>query len=286
MSLTKSPEQRFFDQSFEGRTEELSLFIQASKSTLYFAYFHSGNKQFVGLEEREFSNQYNWHQLSEELLRISKEEGLDAKFKSVSFALIDPLYTLVPSALYEAAKIDSYLELNHSMGEQSGLSCYGYEVTALSTYIVYALPDILKHSLEGIFPKIDFTHHTAPLLEAFALNSKKGNELELHVSRDSFDIIYSKDGKLQLLNTFAYHTAEDFIYYLLYVMEQLEVDRNHIELRISGEIEERSALFETLYKYIRHPQLIYRNDAVNYSQSLNQIPLHKYRNLFNQYLCA
>lgn len=286
MSVIKSPKERFFDQSYSTKLGDLSLFIEASSSRLLFAYFDSSQKKFIGLEERIFNSELNWHQLSEELIQILKSDSYKADFKSVSLSVVNSAYTLVPSSLYKESKLSSYLSLNHPIQDQSGLAYKAYEVTALNTYVVYAYPEILKKAVDGLYNHVAVSHYTAPLLESFALNSSKKEELQLEIHQNCFDILYSVNGKLQFLNSFVYHTVEDFIYYLLYVMEQLEIDRNHIELNISGDIEEHSALYNTLFKYIRHPQLIGRSNSVQYSQPLNLIPVHKYRNLFNQYLCA
>lgn len=286
MPPIKSPEKRFFDESYKQKTAELQLLIQASKTHLLLAYFDISSKQMVGMEERYLSENNNWHQVSEELKSIFSEEGFKGEFKSVSFSLIDSHYTLVPSALFDANKLDSYLNFNHKEEDLEASELRHEEVNALSSQIVYAFPEILKSFLEKRFEYIQIHHYTAPLLEAFSLSRTKEDTLHVHVQLDRFDVIYYADQKLQLLNSFPYQTVEDFIYYLLYLMEQLKIDRNHIELKLYGEFEERSALFDILIEYVRHPIIINRTKAIQYSQPLNQIPLHKYYNLFNQYLCG
>lgn len=286
MLTTKSPLKRFFDQSYNRKSQQLSLFIQASREQAYFAFFDSLQKTFVGFEEWSFDSKSNWHQLSEELAAILGQEEYRQGFGSSSFSLISPIYTLVPSPLFNENELLSYLSLNHSLDELSGFSYHSYEVPTLDTHIVYALPDVLKHRLEGQLKNVSFLHYTAPLLEEFSLQKSNGNELHLNINSECFDILFSKDGKLQLLNSFTYHNVEDFIYYLLYVMEQLEINRDHIELKVFGEIEEHSALYDIIFKYIRHPQLLSRTKAVNYSQPLSVIPPHQYRNVFSQYLCG
>lgn len=285
MSLTKSLELRFFDQSYQEKVGDLELFIQASAGQISFAYFDPYQKQFVGLEDKLFDSTKNWHQLSEELLKIFEQSDHRSDFKAVSFALVDKNYTLVPSSLFDESKVNSYLNLNFTSESENSL-LRSYSVNSLGIQLVYALPEILKKSLEKRFKRIDFLPYTAPLLESFSLSKSIQQEVQLNIRRDTFDILVSSEGKLQFLNSFAYNTVEDFIYYLLYVFEQLELNRDHISLKLSGDIDEKSSLYETLFKYIRHPELTFRPKEVKYSQSLNNLPLHQFRNLFNQYLCA
>jgi|GEM_PF-1233117 len=285
MLVVKSPKQRFFDQSYTGRTDQLSLFIQASQEEIICSYFDSSKNQFIGLDVWNLESKSNWHQIGEAIQSILGSEEFRKGFKSCSFALIDRRYTLVPTSLFENDKIQSYLELNHDLGLEDGLGYYSYEVSSLNTKIVYAFPDVLKKILESNINGIKILHYTAPLLESFALNNSKGEELFLHIQQEQFDILYSKDGQLQFFNSFSYTNSEDLLYFLLYVIEQLKIDRNHIELKVSGSIDENTAMFDSLLKYIRHPQLVNRSAAVSYSQPLQLLAAHQYYNLFNQYLC-
>ena len=285
MSTIKSLDLRFFDKAYNERIGSLDLFIQASKNCFYFAYFDAEHKQFVGLEERPLETDLNWHQLSEQLSELLKAD-FSKKFRKVTFALIDPTYSLIPTSLFNELEAINYLKLNHQLEDIASLNVKSYEVTAIGTQIVYAIPSLIERALKEHFSTVGLIHYTAPLLESFALDPQKEDELHLNVQKDSFDVLYSKNGKLQLLNTFNYQTAEDFVYYLLYVMEQLSIDRNRIELLVYGEIESTSTLYETLFKYIRHPQLSERTNKVKYSNVLQAIQLHRYKNLFNQYLCA
>ncbi|MBT8289287.1 MAG: DUF3822 family protein, partial [Muriicola sp.] len=55
-----------------------------------------------------------------------------------------------------------------------------------------------------------------------------------------------------LFNNFTYKTPEDFLYYLMFSLEQLEFDTNEIKLRLFGAIEEGDAVFELCQEYIQN----------------------------------
>jgi len=59
-------------------------------------------------------------------------------------------------------------------------------------------------------------------------------------------------GQLKLFNSFNYTTPEDFIYYILYACQHLQLDPETLQLHLLGEIVKDSALFEYTYKYIRN----------------------------------
>jgi Protein of unknown function (DUF3822) len=62
--------------------------------------------------------------------------------------------------------------------------------------------------------------------------------------------------KLLLFNSFDYQTKEDFIYYILFTAEQLQLNPETFKLQLLGEISEESDLFKIAFKYIRNVSLM------------------------------
>ena len=75
------------------------------------------------------------------------------------------------------------------------------------------------------------------------------------------------------------------MYYLLYVIEQLEIDREQVPLQLMGKIEKDSPLFEMVFKYVRMVSIAELDQSIKNSQVLSQIKMTHFYNLFNQYLC-
>lgn len=277
---------RFFDESYQNRNQELQLFVQANQEFIALAYFDASERKFAGIEEYALDACNNWHQLTEILDELFSAPHFKDNFQDVSFSLVSKLYTPVPSALFDPEQKQEYLELNHSELE-SNVFFKSEEVSALNLQLIYASPSILEKYLDKRFSKYSLHHHMIPFLEDFALGKKADDEeLRLHIQKDHFDILYFSESKVQYLNSFHYQTVEDFIYYLLYVMEQLKIDRDKTPLKLFGEFELKSNLYDTIFKYVRHPQIIDRSKSVNYSKPLDQVKSHQYLNLFNQYLCG
>ena len=56
------------------------------------------------------------------------------------------------------------------------------------------------------------------------------------------DVLVIKNKELQLYNTFIYKSAEDFIYFALFVCEQLDLDPDQLDCCFFGEIEKTHTL--------------------------------------------
>ena len=59
-----------------------------------------------------------------------------------------------------------------------------------------------------------------------------------------------------LYNSFEYSSKEDFIYYILFAAEQLELNPEKFELQLLGHISKDDPLFKIAYKYIRNVSLL------------------------------
>ncbi|MGB7395812.1 MAG: DUF3822 family protein [Pricia sp.] len=78
----------------------------------------------------------------------------------------------------------------------------------------------------------------------------------LHIFERQMDIAIFAQRKLLLFNCFEFVTKEDFLYYLLFTLEQLQLDPNTVTVKLFGDIEEDDDLFELCYRYIRNVTII------------------------------
>ncbi|MEZ4782000.1 MAG: DUF3822 family protein [Flavobacteriaceae bacterium] len=83
-------------------------------------------------------------------------------------------------------------------------------------------------------------------------NNKDETTMYVNVTEQHFEIIVLKGNNLILYNTFEYSTKEDFIYYILFTAEQLELDPEAFPLVLIGNISENDNFYNIAYTYIRH----------------------------------
>ena len=95
---------------------------------------------------------------------------------------------------------------------------------------------------------------------------EKGNhttKVYAHVGACRFEIIALDNGNLKLYNTFEYNNSEDFIYYLLFTLEQLDYNPEIVDVVLFGNIaSEESELYKIAYKYIRNITLQERKNSI------------------------
>jgi hypothetical protein len=94
-----------------------------------------------------------------------------------------------------------------------------------------------------------------------------------------------QDKSLRFYNSFNYQNEEDLIYFLLYSLEQLQLDHKENELMIYGTIEPNSSASDLLSRYFKK---IHFNTAAEHRSITEAIgvPPHFYFSLLKQHLCA
>jgi hypothetical protein len=65
-----------------------------------------------------------------------------------------------------------------------------------------------------------------------------------------------KNQELLLFNSFSYSTPQDFIYYLLFTCEQLQLNPETIAVQILGNCSVEDANYKMAYQYIRNCSLL------------------------------
>jgi hypothetical protein len=113
------------------------------------------------------------------------------------------------------------------------------------------------------FGEFEYQHHSTVLIQKL-LNIKGGSEKKMYVnvSKTTLDITIIENNKLLLFNTFSYNTEEDFIYYILFVAEQLNLDVNEFPLYFTGKISSNTTIYKITYKYIKNVYFLESNNAI------------------------
>ena len=150
---------------------------------------------------------------------------------------------------------------------------------------IFALHLSIKSKLDYQFQNISYHHASSALIDTLVLQNKNqtSRKLFVHVQQTHFEAIVIDGKNLLFYNTFNYHTAEDFVYYLLFVCEQLHLNPETIDVVLLGEIERNSTIYSLTQKYIRKLKFGERNDGAQYSYQLQALPTHYYFTLFNNY---
>ena len=117
---------------------------------------------------------------------------------------------------------------------------------------------IINNYIFETFGEFVYKHSSSILIESVLNNPEPSEEpiVYINVNKNTLEILVVKDNKLQLFNVFEFYSKEDFIYYVLFVFEQLKLDVETTFVQLSGNIVIGDELFVMLYIYIRHVRFV------------------------------
>ena len=194
---------------------------------------------------------------------FNTEEWLNNSFDTIQVIHVNELATLVPKPLFNQDAIADYLKLNSKILKTDFITFDSISVNeTVNVYVPYV--NVNNYIYER-FGEFTYKHYSTILVEEILVQEKNAseNKMYIHVNATHFEIIALKEGALALYNTFEYQTAEDFIYYVLFTVEQLEFNPEIIETVLLGSIIKDDILYNILYKYVRHISFGSRKDNIS-----------------------
>ena len=282
------PHISFYDKSFvESKTSDYYLFIQLGKYHLEFTVFNPEIKKFIVLDSFAFSDISSDEQLADVFdFVFESKQWLKGNFQKVLFLMDHQYSTLIPPALFIEEKASAYLQYNHPINE-ADLIRFNMLKNA-NVVDVFSIPGILYSIVKNFWPNLKFLHCSSVIIECLSINFKNkidNNSLFLNIRDEGFDLVYFKNKKLHFYNLFKYNSKEDFMYFLLSALEELQLNPEEVALNISGNIDKSHIIYEMIYRYIRKVKFIERNDNYRYSYLLDGLMGHKQYTLFNALQC-
>lgn len=268
--------------------EKSHLSIQVTLDGFTYCVFDKDLVDVVLLTKYQFTNRAQTpEQLLDAVKEVYKTEPvLSNKFDSVNVSHKNNLSTIVPQEIYDEENGKDFLKYTVKVLESDAIAIDALQEN--ETNNVYIPFDNINHFLTEKYGKFDFLHSSSILVNSLLKYYKEesGKLFFINVARHSFEIVFIEDNKLQFHNSFLYYTKEDFLYYILFTMEQLFLDPETQKITFLGAIDKQSPLFDITYKYVRYINFL---KVTNFSLSeefyeMNpHVEKHHFFELLNQF---
>lgn len=275
----------FIDEAFDvNKTSNCQLIIQIGMDGVQLAVNDKINNKYIAFEKYAFQNVFSFKIVPELLDILFKNSKLVPHiYKTVACVLVNDRSTLIPNPLFENDKKEMYLNFNASLDKDDLVLVD--DLKSLDAKNIFVVPSALKSKLESMYNNVSFHHFSSALIENLLVQNKNQStkKVYVHVQASHFEVVLIEGKKLIFYNTFHHHSAEDFMYYLLFACEQLQLNPENMEVVLLGEVERNSALYNVAQKYIRNLKFGERAVDVDYSYQLQTLPKYSYFTLFSNY---
>jgi len=193
-------------------------------------------------------------------------------------------YTFIPDSLFlEADRQDygKYLNLDDSA------ELLVNSISSAGIKNVVTIDSNFKTSLQGIFQKPKIYNQAVPFLEGVqkVLHREEEVVFFIDIQPKHFQIALFKDFKLEFYNTFEYENADEFNYFLLSVIQSLEIILEVTPIVLSGKIVESDDVYKRIEKYFQNIRFIDSQQLVQYSGKFEEVLPHTFSTLFSLDLC-
>ena len=207
---------------------------------------------------------------------FEKHPELSQPFDEVIVIHSNTLATLVPEPLFDIDYLGSYLQYNTKVFDTDFFAFDTLDNYQINTvYIPYIN---INNFLIDRFGSFEYKHSSSILVTKMLDMSKNKDEKKMiaHLGSNHFELMVVQNQKLLFFNAFEYNTPEDFIYYILFTAEQLDLNPEYVVLELLGTISKDSDLFKIAYKFIRNVQLL----AVKNAQKNDSLTEQQWRQHF------
>jgi hypothetical protein len=263
--------------------ENKQLSIQFSLGGFSFSIFDLDLLEFVVFYKYKFDKKT----VNADLLLRSiktlfiKEELLRLKFSKVNIVHVNNISAFVPKAIFKKSDIANYIKFNNKIFDSDFFAHDAIQnQDMMSVYVPYVN---INNFFIDQFGTFNYRHYSSILVENLLSNYTKNEDLVffVNVANSHFEIIVSQHKKLLFYNTFKYKTKEDFIYYILFTVQQLDLNVEEVKLKFLGEIKNTNKLYYIAYKYIRHVSFLDIASKYNFYLYINMIEQRENFTLFH-----
>ncbi|WP_266205430.1 DUF3822 family protein [Pontibacter kalidii] len=282
---------RIQDEAFSlEQAGQCNLYIALSQKAIRLAVANAERNKFVVLEDYELITVFSPVQVAEQLRLIGQENELlqEQNWNLVRVSVSNPHFTLVPETLYDPAYQQEYLKL-HSDFNPAQDKVLSYRHSGLEAMNIFAMDGALYQALKALYPErpTQVVHLTSTLIRSMLHQTPRTNLRSMYafIERNYVTLLVIGPGGLEFCNIFHYVSPEDFIYYIIFIMQEQKMNPEQETITVWGDITHDSSLFHILQKYIRQIRLGKKPADTEYSYKFHDMFEHRYFELYSLHLC-
>jgi hypothetical protein len=212
---------------------------------------------------------------------FEQNADLQACFSTVKIAFQNPYITLIPNLIYKEEDASTYLEKSFRIPKQHYLLTDN--LPTFQCQNIYLAPTETYNYLIDKFDNVNYSHIVSSLLLKWQQKAVQlqHNSVFINITVSSFQIAVFNREKLLLWNTFEFETTKDFLYFVLLVFKQVNLNVETATVYLSGETLKDSEIHNLLYSYIRNIKFSKRTSTYEFASKFDLQPNHANFDLFS-----
>ncbi|MBF9254296.1 DUF3822 family protein [Pontibacter sp. 172403-2] len=279
------------DEAFDlQQAPEYQLYLSLAQQSVRMAVIDAARNKFILLEDYELLTVLTPAQMAGQLRLLAAESPLLQlqSWQEIRVCISNQHFTLLPETLYDPAHQSDYLRLHSNLNPEQEV-VLSYRHPGLEAINIFSVDAAVYQALQGIFQEqpLHLVHLTSTLIRSILHQAERHAPRSMYafVESNYLTLLVAGPNGLEFCNIFRYHNPEDFIYYIVFVMQEQKLNPEQETITVWGDIMHDSQLFHILMRYVRHVKLGRRPTDVSYSYKFHDLFEHRYFDLYSLHLC-
>ncbi|MFT2010856.1 DUF3822 family protein [Pontibacter sp. 13R65] len=282
---------KILDEAFAlSQAPDSNLYLALSQKSVRLGVVDLKRNKFVVLEDYELLTVTTPEQVAAQLRLIARSSSiLNYKgWRSLRVMISNLNFTLVPETLFEPEHQADYLRLHSELHPEQD-QVLAYRHADLEAVNIFSIPAVIREVVEEIAQRrpVQYLHQASALIRCLLHQTgrSRARRLYLFVEQQYVTILVISQSGLEFCNIFQYQSPEDFIYFVIFVMQEQKLNPEEETITVLGDITHDSTLFSILQKYVRHVRFGKKPADVAYSYKFDDLFEHRYFELYSVHLC-
>lgn len=212
-----------------------------------------------------------------------KDSLLSLPYPAIHIAFVHSHYTIIPNKLYQAANKASYLTPIKATATIPELYLVN-ELPTIAAKLIFSLPQAAIEFFESKYAtNTKYYNSFTPLINDIAkkMQALSGKHIWINIHPNLLQIILFDGPDLIFSNQFSFETEKDFIYYALLAYSQFKLNPEETPIHISGQLIKESAIYNSLYRYIRNISFVQIDVSYQLNTPLTENPSYFFFDLLS-----
>jgi len=234
--------------------------------------------QFELLREYKLTEYEHFNDFHSKVLEM--DEYLGRGFKSVKISISNKRLVLVPDNVFQREQSVHYLENSAPIWSTDEVKVdflvkqeirlvYAFRTSVLELYKQHFPNCTIQNALSSYIDHID--HVVA--------NMDPGHKVYINALYDTMYIVVYRNEQLAYANVYEFTTVEDFLYYIMLIYKEFQLDQETTPTFITGKLDVHSKLHDLIKRYIRN--LFFLHGDTSGEVGVEGLPDHIYFDLFS-----
>lgn len=238
------------------RTHQYKLSILIGVDSFLYLVLDDSNKAVL-LKEYVIDKNVPYSKLPAEQIHelFNADRLLKLPYANIKVAFANRKQIFIPNRLYNPAKKEVYL--SHSTQIKVSDQIQSNDMTALRAQNIFAADRATLNFLEQMYPQLRCYHIHAVLYNGFLEQTHhERSTFFLNIRDQNAHLFFYQGKELIFSNAFPFKNPEDFVYYVMLVFDQFNLNPKEQTVTVAGNFKESGEYHDLLSQYVQYIQPI------------------------------